>query len=246
MRATRKQQRKQMPKLADRELPDDAWTWERVHEDWEGFLEEHPEAEERLHRARRMASRLIQSVFREWPDPEGYEPMPLKQAEREVEARCRRVVEEHPEDEARRILRERERDLAEAIEKARDVAEDANAMAVNRKSARAFKNHFSLNLRVIRRFRRGARLEAPDLSKQDVTGSRAPAYVLEARDVLKDNPAVSTFKKLAGKIGEPTVNGNSKVKTLKRVTGYADLPKAEKGFPRFKEMLLAEAAKLEG
>ena len=58
----------------------------RVREDWEGFLEEYPEAEERLHRARRRASLLIKSVFREWPDPEGYEPTALKQAEREVNA----------------------------------------------------------------------------------------------------------------------------------------------------------------
>ena len=72
-----------------------------------------------------------------------------------------------------------------------------------------------------------------------LTGYRAPAYAREARQILDDHASVSTFGQLAGKFGEPTVSGNSKVDTLKRAIGYNELPREEKTFARFKELLFA-------
>jgi hypothetical protein len=72
-----------------------------------------------------------------------------------------------------------------------------------------------------------------------LTGYRAPAYAREARQILDDHASVSTFGQLAGKIGEQTVSGNSKVDTLKRAIGYNELPREEKTFARFKELLFA-------
>jgi len=106
------------------------------------------------------------------------------------------------------------------------------------------KVNFSWKRYAIDRFRRkfAMTFEVPNLSKQDiaeVTGYRAPDYAREARQILDDHASVSTFGQLAGKIGEPTVSGDSKVDTLKRAIGYNELPREEKTFARFKELLFA-------
>jgi hypothetical protein len=87
--------------------------------------------------------------------------------------------------------------------------------------------------------------EVPKLSEQDVRemtkigGYNAPGHAREARAVLKEHPRTSSFTELAAQMGDPMVNGGSKVDTLKRRTGYDDLPIEKKSFERFKEMLFS-------
>ena len=78
-----------------------------------------------------------------------------------------------------------------------------------------------------------------ELETPVIEGYHAPDYAREALAVLNRHECVSDFSKLAGKIGEPTVSGSSKVDTLKRATGYNDLPREKKSFQRFKERLLS-------
>jgi hypothetical protein len=102
--------------------------------------------------------------------------------------------------------------------------------------------NFSMKRHAIVRFRRkfAMTFEVPNLSKQDiaeVTGYRTPAHAREARQILNDHPSISEFAQLAGKMPGPAGRGNSKVDTLKRAIGYNELPREEKTFARFKELL---------
>jgi hypothetical protein len=69
-----------------------------------------------------------------------------------------------------------------------------------------------------------------------ITGYRGPEYAVEAVKILRSTP-ITTFSDLESEMEEPTVGGESKVDTVKRNIGYEDLPKEEKEFPRFREML---------
>lgn len=80
---------------------------------------------------------------------------------------------------------------------------------------------------------------SPSCSHVVINGHHAPKYAHEARDVLSEREWVSSFSKLAVYMEEPTVNGSSKVDTLKRQTGYDELPSEEKRFEQFKELLFA-------
>ncbi len=75
-------------------------------------------------------------------------------------------------------------------------------------------------------------------------GYHGAEYAKEAKEIL-DNFSITKFTALESKMEELTVGGGSKVDTVKRNIGYDDLPKEEKGFPRFREMLRKKVEQLE-
>lgn len=78
-----------------------------------------------------------------------------------------------------------------------------------------------------------------------IPGYRGAEYAIEAKEVLEETP-ITTFSALEREMEEPTVGGGSKVDTVKRNIGYDDLPKEEKGFSRFREMVARKVKQLEG
>jgi hypothetical protein len=78
-----------------------------------------------------------------------------------------------------------------------------------------------------------------------IPGYRGAEYAIEAKQVLKEMP-ITTFSALNREMEEATVGGESKVDTVKRNIGYDDLPKEEKKFPRFREMLKKKVDQLQG
>lgn len=154
-----------------------------------------------------------------------------------------------------RLLKEHERWYGEQIEIAEEQEKEWGSHRELRSRIHRTKALYKVKHLMLRRFLRRymmthtvpgelSQKEAKELSEAlPIGGYHAPGYATEAYRILQESSGVSTFTKLSAQMG---TGGESKVDTLKRATGYDDLPREEKTFGKFKKLLVEKVRLREG